>query len=270
MVRIEGKVMMPSWRIVVAMAASSAVLGVAGCGNLVPTKGVVVKAAEPQHLTLGDFVPTVDAATRTAGSVHTVRAETTKKFGRFVMTGDVSYTGTYSGRVTMNLPEGSAAPGSPGGPAEVRVVDDILYAHSPGLVPDGKFLSADLRLRRNASVAGLCTCLFELLEPRNMLANMRRSLMKVDYIGTDAVRGSHFDHYRLQADSSLVPGGPADIAAGRPRIRTYDIWLDSQHLIDRMRYSDPAHLVDVTYRDWGRSIDVEPPSPEQVLQSPGA
>ncbi len=253
-----------------AMAASCAVLGVAGCGNLVPTKGVVVKPADAQHLTLTDFVPTVDAATRTAGSVHTVRAETTKQFGRFVMTGDVSFDGTYSGRVTMNVPAGSAAPGSPGGPAEIRVVDDILYAHSTGLVPDGKFLSADLRLRRNASVAGLCTCLFELLEPRKMLANMRKSLMTVDYVGSDAVRGSRLDHYRLQADRSLVPGGPADIAAGRGRTRTYDIWLDSHHLINRMRYSDPALLVDVTYRDWGRDIDVAAPSPGQVLRAPRA
>ena len=247
---------MPKLRILAALVAGSAVLATAGCGNLTPTRGAVAGTTDRPHLTRTDFAAVVDTATRAAGSVHTVRTES-EKDRKVVVTGDVSFLRQYQGRVREKLPSGAVA--------EIRVVNHVMYAYMPGVVPVGKFTSADLRLRRNASLAGLCTCVFELLEPRTMLAHMRKSLMQVDYLGMEETRGSYLDHYRLVADVRLIPGGPADIAQGAPRTRTYDIWLDSEHLISRMKYSEPSYAVDVTYSDWGRRIDVDPPWPKQIV-----
>jgi hypothetical protein len=251
-----------------ALLAAAAALVMAGCGSLAPTQGGSPETWHPSdHLSISNFAVLVLAATDSARSVHTERVETAQGV-RTEMTGDTLFDSAfYRGRLTLDtVPDGTARDASTKR-SELRLLSGRVYVHVPGLVPTGKFLSLDLAGAPPA-VGGLCACLFSHLEPTSTLQTMRQSLTQVDYLGRDERAGLSLEHYRLEADTAMMPG-TVD-ATHPPTTRVYEVWLDSKHLMHRLTYSTIDKTVAVTYSHWGERVHVERPAAKQILRVPGA
>jgi hypothetical protein len=251
---------------VAAAPAATVALLLAGCGTFAPSQGGAAETGHPaNHLSVSDFAVVVLAATESAGSVHTERVETAR--GRPAkLIGDALFDrASYRGRITL-VPRRSDTNAAPGR-NEIRLVSGRVFVHVPGRVPPGEFLSQDLD-GTTPALGGLCVCLFSLMEPTTMLQNMRQSLTGVEHLGRDRSAGPSLEHYRLRADTTMIPG--AVDATHPPTTRVYQVWLDSRHLIRRMTYSTLDKAVDVTYSHWGERVHVQRPAAAKTHRVPGA
>ena len=251
-----------------AAVAAATLLALAGCGSLSPTQAGAPEAAKhPDHLSLSNFAVSVLGATVAARSVHAERVEVTGG-ARTEMTGDTWFDqASYRGRLTLVTVPRSSRSSASVEKGELRLVSGHVYVHVPGVVPVGTFLSQDLSTM-TPSAGGLCACLFSHLEPSETLSNMRQSLTKVGYLGSEKQGGLTLARYRLEADTSRIPG--AVDSAHPPTTRVYLVWLDAKHLPRRMKYLTVDKAVDVTYRGWGERVDVRPPAPRQIVSVPGS
>ena len=250
-----------------AVTAAATALVVSGCGNLAPTQSAAPEPLPPSGpLSLANFAVVVLAATDDAGSVHAERVETTHGL-RTEMTGDTRFDrAAYQGRITLRTAPAGTGKAAWTNRGELRLVDGRAYLHVSGVVPKGKFVAMDLE-GETSEVGGICACLFSQLEPTTTLRNMRLSLTGVDFLGREKKAGVSLEHYRLKANTEMIPG--AVDAAHPATTRTYDVWLDARHLMRRLAYSTVDKTVAVTYTDWGRRVHVQRPGARQILLMPG-
>jgi hypothetical protein len=219
------------------------------------------------QLSISDFAVRVLAATGSAGSVHAERVERTHG-ERTEITADTRFDRAhYQGRMTLVTARKGQAKNASTDRSELRLLRGRVYAHVAGVFPRGRFLPFALNGTRK-EIGDLCSCMFGHVEPTTTLQTMTQSLTKVDYLGREERSGLTLEHYRLEANTVMIPG--AVDASHPPTTRVYQVWLDSKHLMRRMSYSTIDMTVDVTYSNWGEPVHVQPPAANQILRVPGA
>jgi hypothetical protein len=254
---------LPRWRILVAVAASCAVLGTAGCGDLKPTQGVIPHSADAPHLSQAEFVPALIQAEKAAGAVH-MEVRMTRGGKVTSLVADSSMTP--GGSIGLTLLDGIGRYGRPSvHKFELRLIGNDMYISVPGKA--GKFMQYD-----SSDPRSLCGCvarhLREAASPEGSVANFRRGLVSLKFLGLVARDGLYLQHYRAYVDPKRLVAGQSGQALKLPDRYTYDMWLDSDNLVRRMSGEASGLKIVATYSDWGKRIDLDPPWPKQIVNAP--
>ncbi|WP_310963101.1 LppX_LprAFG lipoprotein [Nocardioides terrisoli] len=255
-----------------AAVSTTAVLGLTGCGGSSAaghstsapvsspsgSTGTTTGSATAGRLTKADFVQTVSSAVGAQKTAHVaVRSQLLK------VDGDVSYAGKASA-MAMTL----AVNGQKG---EVRIVDGVLYMSMPGLTPAGKFV----KLTASDPNIGPLIGQIRNFGPQGNLEAMSKGLQKVQYIGADTVDGAKVDHYKVTVDARamLKQMGTAVPKAAKDKIPhtvTYDMYLDSNHLMRRIVIDLMGQQTRVDVTNWGKPVHISAPPASDLVAKPKA
>jgi len=106
------------------------------------------------------------------------------------------------------------------------------------------------------------------LSPSSSVAAMRGSLKKVEYAGTDTVQGTKVDKYRVTADTSAMAktlGGSTAAMGDLPKTVTYDLYVDSDHLMRRIDMKIADQSITMLVGKWGEPVDIKAPPASQIM-----
>jgi hypothetical protein len=232
-----------------------------------PTTGSTTSDAQPgagRSVDPADFLATIKAA---ATSITTARftmemdlsGQTLNAKGALDMTGD-----TPAMQVTMDLPGMTTS-------TDMRLVDGVMYIQDP-TSSSGMYLKMDLS-DPNGPLAGLGDALTN-YDPQSMIDQMSAdAFRKVTDLGPQTIGGQRLEHYHVVLDTSaamkLLQNAPT--TADIPKTIGYDMWLDSQHRMNRFTMLMKKVLkVTATYTDYGADVHITAPDPSQVTAMPSA
>lgn len=275
--------MRPASRTRVALAAGAVpalVLGLSACGPA-DTKPVAAQSAAQASAFTDQWnqktlVPAMRAAIEKQTSVHVSMRTAAGSRVPMSAEGDLALHGKDHPDLVLTMDRTPM-----GGSAEVRVVRDVLYVSVPPMTPQGKFL--ELRPGDKSSPLGQLMGQLRDVGPNDPFAALESGLEKVTYVGQDTVQGEQLGHYRLTVDPRTLakehgmphpdgmsygggPGSPGDI----PRTATFDVWLDGNALVHRVRFDKPHQgslVVDLT--SWGKQVTVQAPPRQDIVKSTG-
>lgn len=176
--------------------------------------------------------------------------------------GDVSYAGDSSAmRLELQSPQ------TGGGTMEVRLVDGVVYIAMPPMTPEGKFIKLDTN-DPNSPFGDLGGVLSG--DPKQAFDAFDAGLKDATYVGEEDVEGEPMDHYVLTVDAkkaSDAQGVP--VPPGEDEV-TYDLWIDGDDLVRRMRFGTGTEGITLTMSDWGKPVSVEAPPASAIIQMPGS
>jgi hypothetical protein len=185
-------------------------------------------------------------------------------------TGDVRYAGAGSAmRLTMALPSLGTKN------AEVRLVDGIMYVAAPPMTPAGKFVKFDTT-DPNSPYAGSFGQLPSQLDPSSSLKVFRYGLRKVRYVGPETVDGEQLRHYVFRVDMAralarMTPGGgQASATTGKHAMADYQVWLDRDNLMRRLRLHKSGTSMTMQMSRWGEKVTVTAPPADDLIIPPGS
>lgn len=173
--------------------------------------------------------------------------------------GDVRYTahGPLM-RLRMQMPELGT------GTMRLRMVGGMVYLAMPPMTPRGRWVAIDPSDPNSAlgPSAGALTK----INPMQSFMVIEKGVRKLRYVGRDTVQGEPAFHYRVTVDTRAaanVTGQPANPML--PRMVGYDIWLDRQNRMRRMRLDELGVTIVSNLSDWGVPVHVQAPPPSRVL-----
>jgi hypothetical protein len=259
-------------RIAAALCLPALLVGATACGAATTStaSGTAAQAsAQTDRWDEKTLVPAMKAAIDKQESAHVTLRSTGGPDGsgaKMNVEGDLSLAGTKPDMVftTDRTPFG--------GPAEMRMVDGVVYVSVPPMTPEGKFL--EIRPGDKSSPFGQMLGEMEQATPEDAFKAFEQGLRDVRYVGEDTVRGEQLAHYRLTLDpraAARAEGGPDSNGmphSGRvPREATVDVWLDGDALVHRVRIDKARQgsaVVDLT--DWGKPVTVEAPQRSDIVK----
>lgn len=183
-------------------------------------------------------------------------------------TGDVRYAGAGSAmRLTMAIPSlGTKA-------AEVRLLDGVMYVAAPPMTPTGKFVKIDTT-DPNSPYAGSFGQLPSQLDPNTNLKVFRRGLRHVRYVGPETVDGQRLRHYVFRVDLTRAlaraANGGQTAAPGKPKVVSYQVWLDRDSLMRRLRLHASGTTMTMQMSRWGEPVTVTAPPAADLIIPPGS
>jgi hypothetical protein len=162
-------------------------------------------------------------------------------------------------RLTMTMAElGNAS-------MQLRYVDGILYLSIPHVTPAGKFIRVDPQDRNNPLSKDFGS-LSEQLNPLSSFAAMKVGVQKVRYVGHETIGTTPTDHYVVTVDSAaLTKAMKQPRVAALPRHLTYNLWLDQQNLLRRMRFVVRGLATEMDVTRWGEPVHVQAPPESKVI-----
>lgn len=209
-------------------------------------------------LTKADFASTIADASKSKGSAHmTMTLGTSVK-----ASGDVDYGGgAPSMKMTMDLSQG-------GKRMQIQeiLVDGVIYMSMPGVTPQGKYLKLDA----NTPGMGSFGDVLKNMDPASMVAQMTKSLKRLEYVGPATIDGDQAQHYKLVVDARKAVQGlglsglPSSAASAIPDAMTYDAYFNADNTLRRitMKVMNQAMQVDMT--NWGAPVRVVAPPKSDV------
>lgn len=256
----------------------------AGCGGKAApdasASGPAAAAVAADGLNKTQLVDAMVAAVQKQTSVH-LDLRMTSSDARMSATGDVRY-GTADPALAMTV----KAPMMGAGTVEVRGVDGLLYVSMPPMTPPGKFVKIDPAKVRDRFGSGMKGMSGQ-ADPRRVVSMLEKGLDRVSYRGTETVGGEQLSHYVLTVNTAagrrlmrghlagghMMGGGQLGMPfSGRttalPRYVSYDVWLDADNLVRRVRGGAAGMRIAVTLSDWGTNVDVQAPPASDVVQMP--
>jgi len=260
-------------RMSMAAALVAAALSLSACGGSGGKTADAATAAAPSAstpvtsgnaytpLTKADFASTIADASKSKGSAHmTMTLGTSVK-----ASGDVDYGGAApSMKMTMDLSQG-------GKRMQIQeiLVDGVIYMSMPGVTPQGKYLKLD----SNTPGMGSYGDVLKNIDPASMVAQMTKSLNKLEYVGPAAIDGDQTQHYKLVVDAKKAVQGlglnglPSSAASAIPDAMTYDAYFNADNTLRRitMEVMDEAMQVDMT--NWGAPVRVVAPPKSDVVDT---
>lgn len=263
-----------------ACAVPALLLGLTACGTGDPATYTAERAAQAtpaaDHWDEQTLVPAMRAALEKQESVHVSLRTLGDSRMPMKAEGDVVLHGKRHPDLAVTLdrtPMGTSA--------EVRVVGDVLYLSMPPMTPEGKFL--EVRPGDESSPFGPMMAGPVGGHSEDPFVALESGLREVTYVGQDTVRGGQVAHYRLTVDPRAMTKDHHGPAGGRmpyfdgygadrsvPRNVSFDVWLDSRALVQRVRFETPRRgAVVVELSDWGRPVTVEAPPPSDIVRDNG-
>ena len=234
--------------------------------SMVPSPSASVTSAAPDAtggLSKAEFVTAIKKAIADKRSAHMDMQMSTTQ-GVISAQGDVSYAGKQSAMsMTMTIP------GLSSGTVEMRVVKGIIYMAMPPMTPAGKFLKIDPNAK-SGPFAGQFGSIGDQLDPRRSVDAFGTGLKKLHYVGNESVDGENMDHYVLTVDTAAgLKALGQQVPGGVPKTMTYDLWLDSDHLMRRMKMDLSGLSMDSRLSKWGEPVHIVAPPRSAQMMAPG-
>lgn len=210
------------------------------------------------HLDEDTLVDAISTGPLKAGSAHL--SMTMDGAMALSAEGDVSYRdGGPEMSMRMDIPQMGA------GKMELRLVDGILYLTIPTLTPAGKFLRIDPQDKSNPLTKSFGS-LSDQMDPLASIAAMKTAVRDVSFVGSEQVDGVDTDRYRVTVDTAaMTKAMKQKSVAGMPETLTYDLWLDSDDLLRRLRFELAGQKVEMTMSKWGEPVSVQAPPPAELV-----
>lgn len=205
-------------------------------------------AAPGERLTVKNLVPTMLAAMREKKTAHM-----TMELGSSISAdADVRYSADAT-EMKMAMDMGPTR-------AVVILVDGSVYMQQSA---DSKFV----KISKDTPGVGDMISQLSGLSPSSSVAAMRGSLKKVEYVGPATVKGTEVDRYKVTADTSAMAktlGGTAGMG-DLPKTVTYDLYVDSDHLMRRIDMKITDQSIRMFVDKWGEPVDIKAPPASQVM-----
>ena len=206
-------------------------------------------AAPGERLNAGNLVATMLAAMREKKTAHM-----TMKIGSSISAdADVRYS-TDATEMKMSMDMGPTK-------AVVILVDGSVYMQQSA---GSKFV----KISKDTPGVGDMISQLSGLSPSSSVAAMRGSLKKVEYAGTATVQGTKVDKYRVTADTSAMAktlGGSTAAMGDLPKTVTYDLYVDSDHLMRRIDMTISDQSITMLVNKWGEPVDIKAPPASQIM-----
>jgi hypothetical protein len=205
-------------------------------------------AAPGERLTAKNLVATMLAAMREKKTAHM-----TMELGSSISAdADVRYSSDAT-EMKMSMEMGPTT-------AQVILVDGTVYMQQSA---GSKFVKIS---KDTPGVGDMITQLTG-LSPSSSVSAMRGSLKKVQYVGRATVKGTTVDKYRVTADTAAMArtlgstAGMGDL----PKTVSYDLYVDSDHLMRRIDMKIAGQSITMLVDKWGEPVDITAPPASEVL-----
>lgn len=205
-------------------------------------------AAPGERLTAKNLVATMLAAMREKKTAHM-----TMELGSSISAdADVRYSSDAT-EMKMSMEMGPTT-------AMVILVDGTVYMQQSA---GSKFVKIS---KDTPGVGDMITQLTG-LSPSSSVSAMRGSLKKVEYVGPATVKGTKVDKYKVTADTSAMAktlgstAGMGDL----PKTVSYDLYVDSDHLMRRIDMKIADQAITMLVDKWGEPVDIKAPPASEVL-----
>jgi LppX_LprAFG lipoprotein len=236
------------------LAASAALALTAGCGG---SGGAA--ADNGADLTKANFSSEVVKAQSAAKTAH-VQATIEAQGQKMAMTGDMQMA---TKNVAFDLSMTGAALG---GEARFILVDKVVYLKVPGLSQSDKFVKIDIGDKSNP-IAKMFDQMLGQLDPSKTFRAFD-AITKLQDRGTQEIDGVETTHYTVEVDTQKAlqaQGLAGQVPTGQvPKTLTYDVWVDGDHLVRRLRMDIQGSAVDMSFSQWGEPVDIQAPPAGQI------
>jgi lipoprotein LprG len=256
----------------IGMAVAAATLAfTAGCGGSGGSdggeaSGSAEQAAAGSGLTKANFASKVSQAQAEAETAH-LEAQVNAQGQQMSMSGDMDMSQKEPAfDLTM---QGAAI----GGNARFILLDRVIYLKMPGMGQGNKYLKIDAS-KRNDPMAQMFDQMMGQFDPSQAFEAFD-AVTKVEERGTQEVDGTQTTQYAVTVDTRKAlkaQGVGGEQAAQMPKTVTYDVWVDDDDLVRKLRMDVPdpsgsaasVGAVDMTMSQWGEPVDISAPPAGQT------
>jgi len=235
------------------LAASATLALTAGCG------GSGGAADDGSDLTKANFSSEVIKAQTAAKTAH-VDATIVAQGQKMSLTGEMQMV---KNDVAFDMSMTGAALG---GGAQLVLVDQVIYLKMPGLSQTDKFIEIDIGDKSNP-IAKMFDQMMGQLDPSKTFQAFD-AITRLQNRGTQEIDGVETTHYTVQVDTQKAleaQGLSGQVPSGQlPKTLTYDVWVDGQHLVRKLRMDIQGTKIDMNLSQWGEPVDITAPPPSQV------
>ena len=143
------------------------------------------------------------------------------------------------------------------------VTERRAFISMPGLTPQGKFfeIGKDDPLYSQFSGTGM--------SPAESFAGFEAGLERVEPLGKQRILGEQTEHVRLHVDAArAMEAMGTPVVPGLPEKVTYDLWIDGQDRMRRLRYALAGTSVVMDMTQWGSEVRIDPPPKGQIVEAP--
>ena len=236
------------------LAASVTLVPTAGCGGSGGTA-----ADNGADLTKANFASEIVKAQSAAKTAH-MEAAIQAQGQKMAMTGDVQMA---KKDVAFDMSMSGAALG---GGARFILVDRVIYLKMPGLSQTGKFIKIDTGDSSNP-MAKMFDQMLGQLDPSQAFQAFD-AITRLQKRGTQEIDGVETTHYTVDVDTRKAlqaQGMAGQVPTGQlPKTLTYDVWVDGQHLVRKLRMDIQGTSVDMSFSQWGEPVDIKAPPANQI------
>jgi hypothetical protein len=160
-------------------------------------------------------------------------------------------------RMTMEMPQAGE------GRMTMVVVDDAVYLAMPGVTPAGKFFEVPegSALLQNFDSGGM--------SPAESFAGFEAGLLAVEEKGEETIGGQPTDHLELTVDTErAMTAQGTEMVAGLPETLTYDVWVDADDRMRRIRYEVAGTSVVMDMTRWDAVKPITAPAGADLVEAP--
>jgi hypothetical protein len=232
-------------------AAALALAFTAGCGS--------GGTATESDLTKANFASEVSKAQVEAKTAH-IEAKLDAAGQKLSMSGDMDMT---KNDVAFDL----ALTGGPlGGGAQFILVDKVIYLKMPQLTQGDKFVKIDIG-NSNDPAAKMFEQMLGQLDPSKTFKAFD-AVTKLQEKGTQEIDGVETTHYAVTVDTQRAlkaQGMAGQVPQGQmPKTIMYDVWVDGDNLVRKLKMNVQGNAVDMTLSQWGEPVDIAAPPANQT------
>lgn len=198
---------------------------------------------------VNQFITEVTTAMKAKGTAHMVMAIGSSASA----VADVDYAGGTAMRITMTT-----------GSQKVNVVltGGVMYLQQ---TTGGKYVKIG---KSDPALGGLLTQLSS-IGPTASLTSMKPGIKKILDVGTETIDGTQVHHYSVTVDTakaaSAFGAAAGSVGAGQPKTITFDMYVDSEHLLRELDVTASGQKIHMTVGDWGKPVTIAAPPASQVM-----
>ena len=239
------------------LAASATLVLTAGCGGSGGT-------AEDNgaDLTKANFYSEVVKAQTSAETAH-MQATIEAQGQKMAMSGDMQMATKSAKDAAFDMSMTGAALG---GEARFILVDRVIYLKMPGLSQTDKYVKIDIGDESNP-IAKMFDQMLGQLDPSKTFRAFD-AITRLQDRGTQEIDGVETTHYTVEVDTQKAleaQGMAGQVPTGQlPKTLTYDVWVDGQHLVRRLRMNIQGSAVDMSLSRWGEPVNIQAPPAGQI------
>lgn len=143
------------------------------------------------------------------------------------------------------------------------VSDQRIFASIPGMTPEGKFfeIAKDDPLYSQFGNTGM--------SPADSFAGFEAGLERVEPVGQERLGGEQTEHVKLHVNAArAMEAMEMGQVPGLPETLVYDVWLDGQDRMRRIRYALAGTKVVMDMTQWGSEVRIDPPPASEIVEPP--